>query len=136
MKKQLGPYKIEEFYWKQQQEKSIVENIRIQGSSVSNKCSYSKKFRTRNWMNDIVKIVKSLEKLLLLINVVTGIFKNKAKKQKVEFLTCILSTLAASLLKNMLSSKIVEESGAGVIGADEGVIRTGEGILNTKSPFS
>ena len=43
MKKQLGPYKIEEFYWKQQQEKSIVENIRIQGSSVSNKCSYSKK---------------------------------------------------------------------------------------------
>ena len=87
-------------------------------------------------MNDILKIVKSLEKLLLLINVVTGIFKNKAKKQKVEFLTCILSTLAASLLKNMLSSKIVEESGAGVIGADEGVIRTGEGILNTKSPFS
>ena len=67
---------------------------------------------------------------------VTGIFKNKAKKQKVEFLICILSTLAASLLKNMLSSKIVEESGAGVIGADEGVIRTGEGILNTKSPFS
>ena len=67
---------------------------------------------------------------------VTGIFKNKAKKQKVKFLTCILSTLAASLLKNMLSSKIVEESGAGVIGADEGVIRTGEGILNTKSPFS
>ena len=67
---------------------------------------------------------------------VTGIFKNKAKKQKVEFLTCILSTLAASLLKNMLSSKIMEESGAGVIGADKGVIRTGEGILNTKSPFS
>ena len=49
-------------------------------------------------MDDIMKIVKSLEELGLLIKVVSEIIKNEAKEQKVEFLTCFLSTLAASLL--------------------------------------
>ena len=39
-------------------------------------------------MGDIMKIVKSLKECSLLIQGVGGIIKNKAKKQKVEFLAC------------------------------------------------
>ena len=39
-------------------------------------------------MNDIMKIVKSLEESCLLIKVVRGKIQNKTKNEKVHFLEC------------------------------------------------
>ena len=47
-------------------------------------------------IEDIIKIVKSLENTGLLIKSVTEAIKNKAKKQKRVFVSMLLGTLAAS----------------------------------------
>ena len=51
-------------------------------------------------MNDILKVIKSLEEFGLLIKGLSETDKNKAKEQKGEFLGMILGTLGASLLGN------------------------------------
>ena len=56
-------------------------------------------------MNDIMKIVKSLEESGLLITTVNETIQNEAKEQKVEFLSMLLDTLGASLLGNLLIGK-------------------------------
>ena len=48
-------------------------------------------------MEDVIKIVKSLEESELLINGVNETIKNKAKQQKGGFLSMLLDTLGASL---------------------------------------
>ena len=49
-------------------------------------------------MNDVIKIVKSLEESDLLIKDVSKTIKNEAKEQKGRFLGMLLGTLGASLL--------------------------------------
>ena len=49
-------------------------------------------------MNDIIKILKSLEEAGLLIKSVSKIIKYEAKEQKGGFLSMLLDTLGASLL--------------------------------------
>ena len=49
-------------------------------------------------MNDIMKIIKSLEESALLIKGVNETIKNKTKEQKRGFLRMLLDTLGASLL--------------------------------------
>ena len=56
-------------------------------------------------MNDIMKIVKSLEKSCLLIKDVSETIKNEPKEEKGGFLRMLLGTLGASLLKNLLAGK-------------------------------
>ena len=56
-------------------------------------------------INDIMKIVKSLEQSGLLIKGVSQKIKNEAKEQKGGFLGMLFSTLGASLLGNILASK-------------------------------
>ena len=56
-------------------------------------------------MNDIMKIVKSLEKSCLLIKDVSETIKNEPKEEKGGFLRMLLGTLGASLLKNLLTGK-------------------------------
>ena len=51
-------------------------------------------------IDDIVKIVESLEESGLLITGVGTTIKNKAKEQKGGFLGMLLGTLCASLLEN------------------------------------
>ena len=65
-------------------------------------------------MNDIMKIIKSLEDSGILLKGVTKTIKNDAKEQKGGFLSMLLGTLGASLLGNLLSGK--------------GFLRAGEGI--------
>ena len=60
-------------------------------------------------MNDIVKIVKSLEKSGLLINGVSETITNETKELKEEFLGMLLITLGASLLEILLMVKGVIE---------------------------
>ena len=56
-------------------------------------------------MNDIMKIVKSLEKSALLIKGVSETIKNEAKQEKGVFLGMLLDTLGASLLNNFQQVK-------------------------------
>ena len=56
-------------------------------------------------MQNIIKMIKSLEESGLLIKDVSKTIKNEAKKQKVGFLRMLLGTLGSSLLGNLLTSK-------------------------------
>ena len=60
---------------------------------------------SNNEIEDIIKIVKSLEDSGLLLKGVSEIIQNEAKKQKRGFLSMLLDTLGTSLLKNILVGK-------------------------------
>ena len=75
-------------------------------------------------MEDILKIVKSLEDSGVLLKGVTKTIQNEAKEQRERFLSMLLGTLGASLLGDLLTKNV---SGEGVIRATEGTIRAGEG---------
>ena len=88
-------------------------------------------------MNDIIKIVKSLEGSGLLLKGVTETVQNKVKEQKAGFLSMLLSTLGASLLGNILTEKGINRAGKGceINRADEGVIRAGYGGRSSRMDF-
>ena len=67
-------------------------------------------------MEDIMKIVKSLEESCLLIKEVSEIIKHEAKEQNPRFLPMLLGILTANLLGSALAGK-------GVIRAGEGTTR-------------
>ena len=52
-------------------------------------------------MNDIIKIVKSLQDAGLLIKGVSEIIQSQVKEEKCEFLGMLLGTLGANLLGNL-----------------------------------
>ena len=79
-------------------------------------------------MNDIMKIVKSLEESGLSIKDVSETFLNEAKEQKGVLLSMLLGTLGASLLGNLLAVK-------GTIRAGECRIRGGEGTIRASQDF-
>ena len=54
-------------------------------------------------MNDIMKIIKSLEESGSLIKDISETIQNEAKEQKGGFLGMLLGTLGASLLGNVLT---------------------------------
>ena len=54
-------------------------------------------------INDILKIVKSLQESALLIKGVSRTIKNEATEQKGGFLRMLLGTLGASLSGNLLT---------------------------------
>ena len=65
-------------------------------------------------MEDIIKIVKSLEDFGLLLKGVTETTQNEAKKkQKGGFLSMSIGILASSLLGNMLACKGINRAGYG-----------------------
>ena len=70
---------------------------------------------SNNEMNDIIKIVKSLEDSGVLLKGVSETIKHEAKEQRGGFLSMLLGTLGASLLGNLLTG------GKGVICAGEGI---------------
>ena len=83
-------------------------------------------------MNDIMKIIKSLEDAGLLMKDVSETIENEAKEQKVRFLDMLLGTLGGSFLGNLLTGKKVRQSnipGRGVMISDEGTIRAGESTV-------
>ena len=73
-------------------------------------------------LNDVMKIVKSLEESTLSIKDVSETNKLKeAKEQKRRFLSMLLGKLGASLLGNLLTGKEVMRTG-------EGRIRVGQNV--------
>ena len=75
-------------------------------------------------MNDILKIIKSLEDSGVLLKDVSETIQHEAKEQRGGFLSMLLGTLGASLLGDILSKDL---SGKGVIRAGEGTIRADYG---------
>ena len=79
-------------------------------------------------MEDIIKIVKSLEDSGILLKGVSEIIQNEAKEQKGWFLSMLLGTLGTSLgnslvsviLGNVLAGKGMNRAGEGYIRADYG----------------
>ena len=71
-------------------------------------------------MEDILKIVKSLEGSRLFLKGLSETIKDEAKEQKGGFLSMLLGTLGASLSGNMLIDKVVMRVG-------EGTLRVGYG---------
>ena len=69
-------------------------------------------------MDDIMRLVKSLEESGLLIKAVSETVKNEVKEQKGKFLGMLLGTLGASLLGNLSTSK-------GKIRVGEDTVRAG-----------
>ena len=75
-------------------------------------------------MDDILKIVKSLENFNVLLKGVSETIQHEAKELRGGFLSMLLGALGASLLGDILSKGL---SGKGVIRAGEGTIRAGYG---------
>ena len=79
-------------------------------------------------MEDIIKIVKSLEDSGLLLKGVSEIIQNEEKEQKGGFLSMLLGTLGASLLGSILTRRGMNRAG-------EGFLRAGYGSLIKKNDF-
>ena len=75
---------------------------------------------SNNEIEDIIKIVKSLEDSGLLLKGVTETVQNKAKEQKRGFLSMLLGTLGVRLLGNILTGPRINRAG-------EGIVRDGNG---------
>ena len=90
---------------------------------------------SNNEMEDIIKIIKSLEDSSLLSDVVTKTVQNELKEKKGGFLSMLLGTLGASLLGNFLTEKGIYRAGKGkgINKADEAIVRAGHG--NNKMDF-
>ena len=88
-------------------------------------------------MEDIIKIVKSLEDSGLLLKGVSETIQNEAKEQKGGFHSMLLGTLGARLLGNILAGKGVVRAGDGAIMKRKGpeIFRTGYGSTIQKKGF-
>ena len=78
-------------------------------------------------INDIIKIIKSLEDSGLLLKGVTETVQNEVKEQKGGFLSMLLGTLGASLLGNLLTGKGIYRAGK-----SKGKNRAGKGIVRAR----
>ena len=88
-------------------------------------------------IEDIIKIVESLQDSGLLLKWVTETVQNEVKEKKGGFLSMLLGTLGASLLGNILTGRGINRAGKGrgINKAVEGVIRAGYGSSSSKMDF-
>ena len=96
-------------------------------------------------INDIMKIIKALEKSGILLKGVSKTIKDETKEQRGGFLSMLLGTLGASLLGNLLTggkgSLASRSKGEGIMRAGDGIVCAGEGSgskkkkLNSLLPF-
>ena len=77
-------------------------------------------------MEDIIKIVQSLEDSGLLLKGITETVQNEVKEQKRRFVSMLFGTLGASLLGNILAGKGINRAGKG---RGRGINRAGERVL-------
>ena len=90
-------------------------------------------------MNNIMKIIKSLEKSGLLIKGLSETIKKEAKEQKGGFLSMLLGTLGASLLGNLFTGKakgvIATSQGREANMPRRGTSRAGEDTIRADQDF-
>ena len=77
-------------------------------------------------MNDIMKIIQTLEDSNILLKRVTKTIRNETKEQKGGFLSMLLGTLGASFLGNLLAEKGTVRAGSGNK-KGRGIVRAGYG---------
>ena len=77
-------------------------------------------------MNDIMKIIQSLEDSNILLKGVTKTVNNETKEQKGGVLSMLLGTLGATLLGNLLTGKGILRAGSGNK-KGKGIVRAGSG---------
>ena len=99
---------------------------------------------SNNDMEDIIKIVESLEDSGLLLKGVTEKVQDEVKEEKGGFLSMLLGTLGAGLLGNILAGKgaiatshaqEINKKGQGVNREGEGIVRAGYRNKNNKMDF-
>ena len=73
-------------------------------------------------MNDMIKIIKSLEDSSVFIDGVTEAVKHEIRKQEDGFIGALLVPLAASIVRQVISSVVKGVSGRGVRRAGRGHI--------------
>ena len=78
-------------------------------------------------MNDIIKIIEALENSTILLKGITKTIENETKEQRGGFLSMLLGTLGASLLRNLLTG------GKGMMIAGDGIVHAGEGSKKKKN---
>ena len=78
-------------------------------------------------MNDIIKHIKALENSGILRKGVSKAIKNETKEQKGGFLSKLLGTLGAGLLRNLLSG------GKGIMRVGEEIVRAGDGNVVSRA---
>ena len=69
-------------------------------------------------MKGIIEIFKSFDDSGLLLKGVSETIQSEAKEQKVSFLSMLLGTLSASLLRNILAGKGINRAGERIVRAD------------------
>ena len=91
---------------------------------------------SNNEIEDLIKMVKSVEDSGLLLKGVTETVQNEIKEQKNGFLSMLLGALGASLWGNLLTGKgaiatsqrgVINKKGKGANRAGEGFVRVGYG---------
>ena len=107
----------------------IHNKILGSGNRHSFSASYTTLIISNNKMEDIIKIIKSLEHSGLLLEGVTKAVQNEVKEQKGRFLGMLLDTLSASLIGNLLTGKGIYRAGKdkAIDIAGEGIVRAGYG---------
>ena len=125
--------------------KSILIPLELTAASATDPVFHQKMFGFGNTMstisseemNDIMKIVKSIEEFGLWIKGVCETIKSEAKQQKLEFLGKLLDTLGASVLGNLFIGKepiaTSQRHGTNMLGG--GAIRAGEGTIRAGQDF-
>ena len=82
-------------------------------------------------MKDIMKIIEVLEYSGILLKGVSKTIENETKEQRGEFLSMLLGTLRASLLRNLLTGgKGIVRAGEGSVASrakGKGIVRAGQG---------
>ena len=73
-----------------------------------------------------MKIIEALENSGILLKGVSKPIENETKEQRGRFLSMLLGTLGASLLRNLLTG------GKDMMRAGEGIVRAGEGSESKK----
>ena len=82
------------------------------------------------------QLISSYQKLnYLLLKGVSETVQNEVKEQKGGFLSMLLGTLGASLLRNILAGTGVNRAGKGVIATRQGrgIVRAGYGCRSSKN---
>ena len=90
---------------------------------------------SNNEIEDIIKIVKSLEDSGLLLKGVTETVQKEVEGQKGGLLSMLLVTIRASLLGNILTGRgaIAKRRGRGINRAGEGIVRAGYGRRSSRN---
>ena len=86
----------------------------------SSSASHNNTIISNDEMEDIIKIVKSLEDSGLLFKGVSETIQNEANEQRGGFLNMLLGILGASLLGDILTGRGINRAGEGIVTAGYG----------------